>query len=98
MSTLGVDRAAVERRVEEISRVMAVHAGAIELLDVAQDGAVRVRFTGMCQGCPMRPLTMLGTIEPALMAVPGITTVSADGARVSTEAAERMRTLYAPWH
>jgi Fe-S cluster biogenesis protein NfuA len=69
---------------------MSVHAGAIELLGVSAGGVVRVRFTGMCQGCPFRPLTMHGTIIPALIAVPGVTKVLADGARISDEAAARL--------
>jgi Fe-S cluster biogenesis protein NfuA len=86
-----VDRAALEQRIVDVCRVMSAHAGAIELLDVSPLGAVRVRFTGMCAGCMFRPLTMRGTIEPALRAVPGVSAVAADGARISEEAAERLR-------
>ena len=86
-----VDRAALELRIAEVCRVMSAHAGAIQLLDVSALGAVRVRFTGMCTGCLFRPLTMRGTIEPALSAIAGVTAVHADGARISEEAAERLR-------
>ena len=70
---------------------MSAHAGGVEIADVADDGAVRLRFTGMCAGCAFRPLTMEGTIRPAVSAVPGVTSVHADGARISDEAAERLR-------
>jgi Fe-S cluster biogenesis protein NfuA len=86
-----LDRAVLQQRIDDVCRVMSAHAGAIELLDVSPLGAVRVRFTGMCAGCWFRPLTMRGTIEPALSAVPGVTAVTADGARISEEAAERLR-------
>jgi hypothetical protein len=36
-------------------------------------------------------LTMAGTIAPALMAVRGVNSVHADGARISEEASQRMR-------
>jgi Fe-S cluster biogenesis protein NfuA len=85
-----VDRAALDRRIDAVCRLMSAHAGAIELIDVSVQGAVRVRFTGMCTGCPFRPLTMRGTIGPALSEVPGVTAVHADGARISEEAAERL--------
>jgi Fe-S cluster biogenesis protein NfuA len=86
-----IDRAALERRIDEVCRLMSAHAGAIQLIDVSALGAVRVRFTGMCTGCMFRPLTMRGTIEPALSAIAGVTAVHADGARISEEAAERLR-------
>ncbi len=86
-----IDRAALEQRIDEVCRLMSAHAGAIELVEVSSRGAVRVRFTGMCAGCLFRPLTMRGTIEPALRAVPGVSAVAADGARISEEAAERLR-------
>jgi Fe-S cluster biogenesis protein NfuA len=85
-----VDRAALELRIDEVCRLMSAHAGAIQLVDVSALGAVRVRFTGMCTGCMFRPLTMRGTIEPALAGVTGVTAVHADGARISEEAAERL--------
>ena len=78
-------------RLEEVRALMSAHAGAVELIDLSPRGEVRLRFTGMCAGCPYRPLTMEGTIRPALASVPGVTAVDADGARVSDEALARMR-------
>jgi Fe-S cluster biogenesis protein NfuA len=85
-----IDDAALARRIEEICRVMSAHAGAIELVEVSAAGAVRVRFTGMCAGCMFRPLTMRGTIAPALEEIPGVSAVHADGARISEESAARL--------
>jgi Fe-S cluster biogenesis protein NfuA len=70
---------------------MSVHAGGVALESIDDDGTISVRFTGMCAGCQYRPVTMIATIEPALMAVPGVTAVDVRGARVSKEAAVRLR-------
>jgi Fe-S cluster biogenesis protein NfuA len=85
-----IDRAALERRIDEVCRLMSAHAGAIELVEVSATGAVRVRFTGMCVGCVLRPLTMRGTVVPALSEIHGVTAVHADGTRISEEAAARL--------
>jgi Fe-S cluster biogenesis protein NfuA len=85
-----VDRVALERRIDQVCRLMSAHAGGIELVGVYASGAVRVRFTGMCVGCTLRPLTMRGTILPALSEIAGVTAVDADGTRISEEAAARL--------
>jgi len=85
-----LDRAALRERIDAVCALMRAHAGAIELVEVSERGVVRVRFTGMCAGCQLRPLTMRGTIAPALESLPGVTAVHADGARISEEAAQRL--------
>jgi Fe-S cluster biogenesis protein NfuA len=87
----GVDREALLARIDQVSAAIGAHAGAIELLELSETGSVRVRFTGMCTGCLFRPLTMMGTVEPALLEVPGVTAVEAAGTRISAEATTRMR-------
>lgn len=86
-----VDRTTLEQRIRQVNAVMRSHAGAIELVGADPHGVVEVRFTGMCQGCPFRPLTMHGTIIPALLDVPGVTEVWAAGARISEFAQDRLR-------
>lgn len=88
--TGAVDIELLQRRLHQVNAVMSAHAGAVELLSVSPAGAVRLRFTGMCSGCLFRALTMKGTIEPALLELPGVSSVSAPGARISEEAAARM--------
>ena len=85
-----VDREALLERLEDVNSVMASHVGGVELVDVSPDGVVRLRFTGMCTGCQLRPLTTAYTIEPALLELEGVTAVHADGARISREAAQRL--------
>jgi Fe-S cluster biogenesis protein NfuA len=89
--TLSPDTDELVRRVQQVSRAMAAHGGGIDLLGVDARGQVRVRFTGLCAGCQLRPLTFVETIEPAIAALPGVTGVRADGARISDEAMARLR-------
>ena len=65
-------------------------------MDVAGDGRVAVRFTGMCTGCPMRPLTTAATVRPVLLELDGVTAVSVEGSRISEEAELRLASALAP--
>ena len=84
------DRARLAWRVESLNVLIQSHAGGLDLVDVSFDGVVSVRYTGMCAGCDYRPLTTAGTVEPALMDVPGVTRVHVVGARVSDDALARI--------
>ena len=47
--------------------------GDIELIDVTDDGIVKVKLTGACGVCPMSVMTLRAGIERALLReVPGI--------------------------
>jgi len=85
----GVDLDALREEVAHVCRIMQTHAGAIELVGVSDGGVVELRFVGMCQGCVARPMTLYGTVIPALMGVPGVTEVRAQGVRISDAAARR---------
>jgi Fe-S cluster biogenesis protein NfuA len=37
--------------------------GDVELVDVSEDGIVKVKLTGACQGCPMSQMTLKMGIE-----------------------------------
>ena len=82
-------RRQLDERVGEINVLMRTHAGAIEVVDLAPDGVLTVRFMAMCQGCPFRAVTMYGLVKPALEELPGVTEVRAQGVRISEEAAQR---------
>ena len=69
---------------------MRFHGGAIEVVDVSDSGVVDVRFLGMCQGCPIRPLTLHGTIAPRIGRVEGVVEVRARGVRIADETAGRL--------
>jgi Fe-S cluster biogenesis protein NfuA len=84
---------AVALRVEELRVVLGAHAGGIELVDVA-GGVARVRYTGMCTGCPLRPLTTVSTVRPALLQVAGVESVEVEGSRISEEAEARLAAAF----
>ena len=67
----------IERALEEIRPMLAMHLGNIELVDVS-DGVVRVRLLGTCHGCPLSQLTLKAGVEELLsQRVPGVKTVEA---------------------
>jgi len=80
---------AIEARLEALRPVLDAHAGGVELVEV-RDGVVRLRFTGMCTGCHLRPLTTASTIRPALLALDGVNDVEIEGSRISAEAEARL--------
>jgi Fe-S cluster biogenesis protein NfuA len=86
--------AALRARLEELRPALAAHAGGIELVDVDR-GVVRIRFTGMCTGCHLRPLTTASTIRPALLDLDGVTAVEVEGSRISAEAEARLVAAFA---
>ncbi|QQS36798.1 MAG: NifU family protein [Ignavibacteriales bacterium] len=52
--------------------------GDIELVEVSDDGIVKVRLTGECKTCPMSQMTLRAGIERALMKeVPAVRRVEA---------------------
>lgn len=85
---------AVARRVEELGVVLGAHAGGIEVIEVAK-GVARVRYTGMCTGCPLRPLTTVSTVRPALLELDGVEVVEVEGSRISAEAEARVAAAFA---
>jgi Fe-S cluster biogenesis protein NfuA len=84
---------AVALRVEELGVVLSAHAGGIELVGVAR-GVARLRYTGMCTGCPLRPLTTVSTVRPALLEVEGVDAVEIEGSRISAEAEARLAAAF----
>jgi Fe-S cluster biogenesis protein NfuA len=50
--------------------------GDVELVDVTEDGVVKLRLTGACHGCPMSRVTLHHWIEKELKAnVPAVKAV-----------------------
>ena len=85
--------AAVLARLDELRPVLGAHAGGVELVEVDR-GVVRIRYTGMCTGCPLRPLTTASTVRPALLAVDGVESVEVEGSRLSAEAEARLAAAF----
>jgi Fe-S cluster biogenesis protein NfuA len=68
-----VIKAQVEQALEKIRPFLQRDGGDIKLIDVTEDGVVKVQLTGACQGCPMSQMTLKQGVERALMKeVPGV--------------------------
>ncbi|HSD64971.1 MAG TPA: NifU family protein [Ignavibacteriaceae bacterium] len=53
-------------------------SGDVELIEITEDGIVKVRLTGACEVCPLSVMTLRAGIERALMReVPGVRRVEA---------------------
>jgi len=53
----------VEKVLEEVRTFLKADGGDVELVDVSEDGIVKVRLTGACGGCPMSTMTLKNGIE-----------------------------------
>ena len=68
----------VREVLEEIRPALQAHGGDVELVEVCDDGVVKVRLTGACVGCPMSQMTLKHGIERLLVQeVPGVKAVEA---------------------
>jgi Fe-S cluster biogenesis protein NfuA len=90
------DGAAVRAAVSAASALFRSHGGRVQLAGLGPDGAVTVEFGGLCAGCPVKAGCLEHTVRPVVEAVPGVRSVAARGARVSDEAAARLRSFLPP--
>ena len=68
----------VEAAIAKIRPALQADGGDLELVDVTEDGIVKVRLRGACSGCPMSQMTLKMGIERALkQQVPGVKEVVA---------------------
>lgn len=56
----------VEAALNKIRPQLQADGGGVELIDVAEDGVVRLKLTGACHGCPMSQMTLKMGIEKVL--------------------------------
>ena len=56
----------VEKSLAEIRPVLQADGGDVELVDVTEDGIVKLRLTGVCGSCPMSTYTLKMGIEKKL--------------------------------
>ena len=59
-------REKVEKALEEIRPTLQADGGNVELVDITEDGIVKVRLTGACGNCPMSTYTLKMVIEQKL--------------------------------
>ncbi len=63
----------VQATLNEIRVALQQDGGDIELVEVLEDGTVRVELQGACRGCPYSQMTLTGYVEKVLKErVPGV--------------------------
>lgn len=63
----------VQATLNEIRVALQQDGGDIELVDVEEDGTVKVELQGACRGCPYSQMTLTGYVEKVLKErVPGV--------------------------
>lgn len=63
---------------DSIRPFLQADSGDVELVEVSDDGIVKVKLTGACEICPMSVMTLRAGIERSLLRqVPGIKRVEA---------------------
>ena len=59
-------REKVEKVLEAVRPFLQADGGDVELVDVTDDGIVKVRLTGACGSCPMSTMTLKMGVEKKL--------------------------------
>jgi len=76
----------VEEALESVRPYLGTHGGDVELLAVTDDGTVRLRLLGSCDGCPSSSVTLKLAVEGAIeAAAPEITVIEVETADSSPE-------------
>lgn len=73
-----VDREKVEKVLADVRPALQADGGDLELVDVTEDGFVKVRLQGACAGCPFSQMTLSQRIQKYVQQqVPGVKEVVA---------------------
>ncbi len=56
----------VQEVLDQIRPALQADGGDVELVDVTNDGVVKVALQGACRGCPMSQLTLANGVERVL--------------------------------
>jgi Fe-S cluster biogenesis protein NfuA len=68
----------IKKALNSIRPFLQADNGDVELIDVSDDGIVKVKLTGLCAICPLSVMTLRAGIERAIMKeVPGVRRVEA---------------------
>jgi len=71
-------REEIEKALSRIRPALQADGGDVELVEVTDEGVVRVRLTGACRGCPLSRMTLeMSIAEELKKQVPGIKEVEA---------------------
>ncbi len=61
------------KALDKVRPYLQAENGDVELVEITEDGIVKVRMTGACEICPLSVMTLRAGIERALLRdVPGI--------------------------
>jgi Fe-S cluster biogenesis protein NfuA len=73
-----ISREEVEATLEKVRPALQADGGDVELVDVDDNGVVKVRLQGACSGCPHAAMTLHMGIERLLKeSIPGVESVEA---------------------
>ena len=61
-----MDREKVQKALDAIRPNLQADGGDVDLIDVTEDGVVKVKLVGACQGCPMSQMTLKKGIQEFL--------------------------------
>lgn len=59
-------REKVQKALDTIRPNLQADGGDVDLIDITEDGIVKVKLTGACQGCPMSEMTLKKGIQQYL--------------------------------
>lgn len=62
-----INREDIIKALDSIRPFLQADDGDVELVDISDDGIVKVKLTGACEICPMSVMTLRAGIERALM-------------------------------
>ncbi len=57
----------VKKVLDSVRPYLQSDGGDIDLIDVTDDGVVKVKLTGACHGCPYSMMTLKAGVEQAIM-------------------------------
>jgi Fe-S cluster biogenesis protein NfuA len=66
MRRVTMDKERVQTVLDQIRPALQADGGDVELVDVTDDGVVKVALQGACRGCPMSQLTLANGVERVL--------------------------------
>ncbi len=63
---MALSKESVQEALNMIRPALQADGGDVELVDVTEDGVVKVALQGACRGCPMSQLTLANGVERVL--------------------------------
>jgi Fe-S cluster biogenesis protein NfuA/nitrite reductase/ring-hydroxylating ferredoxin subunit len=78
-------RTRVGQALESVRPYLGTHGGDVELVEVTDQGAVRLRLLGSCDGCPSSAVTLELAVQDAIeAAAPEVTSIEVEAAAPTT--------------